>query len=101
VEYETKVFLDSLGQKSEYQGTPTDEMDALWDDLYGRTYCKPLNISFCLKGPSLDGAFTMLDKQSADQLPNKTVEIPGTGKYIVSLELFHQLHCLVSILREY
>jgi len=48
-----------------------------------------------------DGEFTMLDKESADKLPNKTAEVPGTGgKYIVSLEMFHQLHCL-NLLRKH
>lgn len=37
VEYETKVFLDNIGQQSPYQGAPTDEKDAMWDELYGST----------------------------------------------------------------
>lgn len=45
----------------------------------------------------LGAGFMMIDKLSAQKLPNATVEVPGTnGKYIITLEIFHQLHCLVS-----
>jgi hypothetical protein len=39
-----------------------------------------------------------IPKSSAAQLVNKTVPIPGDpGYYVVSLNVFHQLHCLVSL----
>jgi hypothetical protein len=37
-----------------------------------------------------------IDRSSAARLANKTVRIPGDpGMYIVGLDIFHQLHCLV------
>jgi hypothetical protein len=37
-----------------------------------------------------------IDKHSAMQLPNKTQPVPGDEEhYIVGLDVFHQLHCLV------
>jgi len=80
IEYETKTFLDNVFELSEYQGEPTDEMDDLWDKLYGGT------------------GFSLIDEKSQAKLPNKSVEVPGTGKYLVTLEMFHKLHCL-NVLR--
>ncbi|KAI1317917.1 hypothetical protein F5Y16DRAFT_406501 [Xylariaceae sp. FL0255] len=83
IEYETKVFWDGITEQSPYQGEPTDEMDQMWSDLYG------------------GAGFMMVNKETADKLPNKTAEVPGTGgKYIITLEMFHQLHCL-NILRKH
>ena len=49
-----------------------------------------------LNGASLDGGFTLINPSAAARLPNKTAKLPRTnGKHIVSLEVFHQLHCLV------
>ena len=40
-----------------------------------------------------------LPKEEAEKLPNKTLPIPNSdGHYVASLAVFHQLHCLVSIL---
>lgn len=39
-----------------------------------------------------------IPKSQAALLPNKTAPIPGDdGYYIITLDVFHQLHCLVSI----
>jgi hypothetical protein len=39
-----------------------------------------------------------LDEQEAKRLPNKTAQVSGEpGSYIASLEMFHQLHCLVLL----
>lgn len=87
VEYQTEVFHDNIYDRSPYQadeGGPTDEMDEMWSDLYG------------------GGGFMMIMKDAADKLPNKTAEVPGKpGEYIITLEVFHQLHCLVSWLSSF
>lgn len=63
---------------SPYQGPPSEENNELWEDLY----------NFGLSSiPMTDAA----------RLMNRTVPIPGKpGEYVVTLNLFHDLHCLVS-----
>jgi Mycotoxin biosynthesis protein UstYa len=37
-----------------------------------------------------------IDEKDAKRLPNQTEKIPGSpGKYVVEIDVFHQLHCLV------
>ena len=41
---------------------------------------------------------TRVDKESADQLVNRTSEIPDDpGYYITALDVFHQMHCLNNV----
>lgn len=45
---------------------------------------------------SPDGT-SRIPRAMAERLPNKTAEIPGDpdGYYMVGVEVFHELHCLV------
>ena len=44
-----------------------------------------------------DTSTTVIEADEARHLPNRTMVLPGTeGKGIISLEVFHQLHCLVG-----
>lgn len=46
----------------------------------------------------LDFGISKISKSEAKLLPNKTSAIPGDEEnYIVSLSVFHQLHCLVGV----
>lgn len=75
-----------MWRKTEYQanqktGVPTDATDILWDELYHF------------------GMVNWVDTQTAKRLPNRTLAMPGeTDRYLMSLDVFHQLHCL-NILR--
>ncbi|POR37564.1 Uncharacterized protein TPAR_02205 [Tolypocladium paradoxum] len=83
VEYMPKLFNNRFdGDLSPYQGWPTDETDARWQDLYNK------------------GASVRIDKASHDRLLNKTARIPLAGyeqDHLVGLDVFHQLHCLNMI----
>ena len=47
---------------------------------------------------SLAVGLLRITKHEASQLLNKTVPIPNDpGRYIISLSVFHQLHCLVRL----
>ena len=50
----------------------------------------------CLLIVSVDTKATFVPSLAASRLPNRTVVVPGSdGDGIISLEVFHQLHCLV------
>ncbi|KAK4168415.1 hypothetical protein QBC43DRAFT_285050 [Cladorrhinum sp. PSN259] len=76
------LFTFGFGlERTKYQGTPTTERDALWEDLY----------SF---------GISQIPRSSAAKLVNKTVLIPDLlpeKRYIIQLDVFHQLHCLNMI----
>ncbi|KAH8882945.1 hypothetical protein GQ53DRAFT_831136 [Thozetella sp. PMI_491] len=82
IEYEDVTFFDNIRNFSPYQMPPSDYVDRIWEDLY--TY----------------GDNQRIDAESARRLPNATVVIPGTeGDGLVTLEVFHVLHCL-NLLRK-
>ncbi|KAH8818940.1 hypothetical protein DL96DRAFT_1622467 [Flagelloscypha sp. PMI_526] len=63
--------------ETKYQGSPSSELDALWEDLYGFGISK-------------------ITAKEQSQMVNSTEKIlvGGTPKYIVQLAVFHQLHCI-------
>lgn len=75
--YRNVVYVAGFGTElSEYQGAPSPENDAAWSDLY-------------------NFGISRISKSDAAQLANKTVPIANDpGQYAVSLDVFHQLHCL-------
>lgn len=83
-------------------GFPDDEMDQRWLDLYD---CKSniKNLLVCVhstkktktKTKTLTVGISAISKAEAQQLADPTIAIPGTtDKYLVQLEVFHNLHCL-------
>ncbi|KAH8894624.1 hypothetical protein GQ53DRAFT_744732 [Thozetella sp. PMI_491] len=78
LDYEVRQFhLGFAPDTTEYQGAPSDEVDQKWSDLY-------------------DMGNTLLDKDQAMLIPNKTILFPHdpNHRYLVNLDVFHQLHCL-------
>ncbi|KAE9407446.1 hypothetical protein BT96DRAFT_914739 [Gymnopus androsaceus JB14] len=80
--YEVHQFSASFGSYiTEYQGPPTEALDEKWHDLYRY-------------------GISQISGSEAEKLVDKTVPIPGDeDNYIISLEVFHQLHCL-NLLRK-
>ncbi|KAF7865303.1 hypothetical protein EAF04_006280 [Stromatinia cepivora] len=80
VEYKLKRFYRSRGDDlSPYQGWPDDDKDRLWLEAYN------------------PGLFSHIDAESAALLTSKTSRVAQPGledRYMVVLDVFHQLHCL-------
>ncbi|KAF2224861.1 hypothetical protein BDZ85DRAFT_185069, partial [Elsinoe ampelina] len=69
-------FRAELGQASEYVGTPSKKMDALWDAI-------------------IDLPMILIDAETMNRLEQQTSNAKGrNGKYYAMVEVFHQLHCL-------
>src|ERR1700761_5190594 len=99
VEYETKSFHQGFGNDtSPYQGWPNDEIDQRWEDMYSSQF-----VPFITLGPFIltktEGVTLHVDAKMHDQLAAKSelIAMPGLeSEYLVGLDVFHQLHCLVS-----
>ncbi|KAH8813718.1 hypothetical protein DL96DRAFT_1472516, partial [Flagelloscypha sp. PMI_526] len=80
IEHEIKSFTvgESLfGGYTRWQGV-VKAVDDAWQELYNNTVLR-------------------IPKSQAAQLPNRTYPIAGDdGYYIAALDVFHQLHCLVT-----
>ncbi|KAL4869451.1 hypothetical protein BDV12DRAFT_196294 [Aspergillus spectabilis] len=79
IEYELRHFGHHAGDPSPYLGEPSAELDVAWDDLY----------------PSL---YQLIPQVQAAQLHNSTIIFSHNPecRYMVDLDVFHQLHCLVD-----
>lgn len=78
-----------------YQGDPSPEVDKAWTDLYNSKHVALLHNAAAHRDNLAIGV-SRISKDQARLLPNKTSAIPGDEDgYIVGLEVFHQLHCLV------
>jgi len=78
VQYTNRVFTN-VREKTIYHSPPTDEGDQAWEDLYGFGISK-------------------IPSDQAILLPNETLATPGDDRYsVMSLDVFHQLHCLNMI----
>ncbi|KAJ7694903.1 hypothetical protein B0H17DRAFT_931433, partial [Mycena rosella] len=78
VEHEVQVYhVGFSSDLSPFQIPPSPTLDQMWSDLY-------------------NGGISRITKEEAARLPNKTHTIPGDDEhYIVELDVFHNLHCLV------
>ncbi|RDW82687.1 hypothetical protein BP6252_03799 [Coleophoma cylindrospora] len=85
VEYETVTFPESMWEKSvymsrEHDGIPDDITDIMWNQLYHF------------------GNLNWITSQEAARIPNRTIAVPGEeNKYLMELDVFHQLHCLNTL----
>ena len=106
IEYTTRRFNGSLNFRSVYKGTPRKELDDAWHALSpgASTFSKyahpkiPANCdTTVLPGPTLAISVEELKLIGKDSTADATVQIPAEfgGGYYATLEVFHQLHCLV------
>lgn len=75
IKYRKTVFGNGFDQRSDFQGPPSPAVDHTWKKAY----------SFLSRIP----------QSQADRLETSTAEIIGDPEhYVVTLEVFHTLHCL-------
>jgi hypothetical protein len=96
-EYQLIQFNGSLGHESPYSGQPSDKIDAAWNALthgmFRNMFVPTTKLISALVGiMSLTEEEVLKSGQSLD-----SVRFPpeiGSGQYIGSVEVNHQLHCL-------
>ncbi|KAF8314712.1 hypothetical protein DL93DRAFT_2057994 [Clavulina sp. PMI_390] len=73
------VVFTPLLTRTKWHGPPNDAVDKEWEALY-------------------DIGISAISGAQAALLPNKTTNLAGLDdKYIISLDVFHQLHCLNTL----
>ncbi|KAK0716042.1 hypothetical protein B0H67DRAFT_489190, partial [Lasiosphaeris hirsuta] len=81
VTFDSSGFWEDQSRATPYEGPPTPEVDAAWKHL-------------------VRVGMYSLTKEENNQLGIETSIVPGRkDEYLVTLEVFHQLHCLVYRLR--
>jgi len=78
IRFEDVTFHSNLGNDlSVYSGQPSEKVDTAWENLYNRY------------------AVSRISEYEANLLHEPTIGISNDpGYYVVSLDVFHQLHCL-------
>lgn len=100
VEYIELDFSDAFNSTSKYRGPPTKELEDAWEDLTFskrdfssiRTIETDVFVEHAVEIP-LD-KLHFANRTEADHMKKVPPEV-GTG-YVALIEVFHQLHCLVS-----
>jgi hypothetical protein len=92
------VFTSGFdAEQTIYQGPSTPERDKAWEDLYNCASRTPPPQLLMLTPLRAKVGISRIPRSSAAKLVNKTVPIPDDpGYYVISLNVFHQLHCVVS-----
>ncbi|CZR60198.1 uncharacterized protein PAC_10094 [Phialocephala subalpina] len=76
VTFDPSGFWDDASQASPYEGLPWPETDVKWSKL-------------------IDVGMYSLTEKEYGSLPLETTTVPGKlDEYLVTFEVFHQLHCL-------
>lgn len=98
IKYKSVVPTSGIrDQISPYQGPPSESNNQLWEDLYSCKHCYRVFGKLIIYDLSLVG-ISRIPMSEAAQLANRTVPITDDpGHYAVTLEVFHQLHCLASL----
>lgn len=85
-----------------YVGKPSPEIDLAWKRLLNGTACYSDSLA-TLSDERLTGTHAgsniALEEKDAKGLIGHTY-VTKTGKYATGLDVFHQLHCLVSTVRQ-
>lgn len=105
VEYEWVVYQNKFDQPSAYRGQPTPELERAWEDLIACPHLPATNFLFHADLANLVSVELINIPVEKLSLLNKSVTGPWRhlpksqgGGVAGFIEVFHQLHCLVSTL---
>jgi hypothetical protein len=97
--WEEKVFLwgDKIQEKSKYSGKPSPELDQAWHDLLNGTSRFSLLLVVALTD-NLAAENIRIETEVMKRLGREDigVRIPGDDAFIGTLNVYHEIHCLVS-----
>jgi hypothetical protein len=80
--------------RTPYQGWPSDENNRLWQELYDRM--KGVKIFVYENNSLVSDGINRIPMSEARLLTNRTTPIKkDPGYYVITLDVFHELHCLV------
>lgn len=103
IELQIVKFQAGAGNEiTPYQGRPSPELDDNWESLYesehGASYALTVLSSHDFP-PTPQVGISKIPGDQATQLVNWTTPLVGQdqGSFIVGIDVFHQLHCLVSL----
>ncbi|KAI0521646.1 hypothetical protein F5B22DRAFT_643821 [Xylaria bambusicola] len=82
IRYETKYFTNDKASASVYFGEPSDQREALWEELLGPSTIR----------------LSAHDLERLGRPKEKGIQLPD-GDYIGTLNVFHDLHCLRRVTR--
>lgn len=87
-------FEGALYGQSPFRGPPSDAVDEQWNRYTTNPWIDGTAVLLSVSRADIDKAW----KSSDDDWFNSTVELgeANGGGYMGTLEVFHQLHCLVS-----
>jgi hypothetical protein len=97
VEYEVVKFHRGFGHDIPiYEMPPSAEVDKAWKDLYQDCMSTTLFVSeVSLTMTFILDLASKATRAEAEQMVNKTILIQDKSGYMVGIDVFHQLHCLV------
>jgi Mycotoxin biosynthesis protein UstYa len=92
------VHNDPTSAYNEYEGRPNVTNNAAWARLM-EGKCS-IEHSRALTYLTIAGFMDMADDEYERMGLESALNVQGTGKHIVSISVFHQLHCVVSMLSQ-
>lgn len=94
--FDPSGFWNDPSLASPYEGLPSPETDAKWSELIDGL-SKAVFESFHGRWLTWIVGMYSLTKEEYEKMSLETTIVPGKpDEYLITIEVFHQLHCLVS-----
>lgn len=79
IKWEPRLFESQIEASNSFKGPPRPELDEAWNKLLGPTSIR-------------------VNKETLDRINRTSVPLLDGSGYMAGLDVYHQLHCLVSLL---
>lgn len=84
IQTQTSHWNLSLGDRTPFTEAPSRDVDALWDSI---------------SAPPGNVGTIIVQKEDLEKSSLESIELADGSGYLATVDVFHQLHCLVSIVR--